>query len=103
MSIATANITTTGGNIYTSTGNTVVTWLSICNTTAGNITANVHVLSSGASANAMNTIMSNVLITAGDTYQIYTGNEKILLDNAGAIYAIANANALSSVTSYTSS
>jgi len=103
MSISTANITTTGGNIYNSTGNTVITWLSICNTTAGNITANVHVLASGASANSTNTIMSNVLITAGDTYQIYVGNEKILLDNGGAIYAIANSNALSSVTSYTSS
>ena len=102
MSITTANVTTTGGNIYSSSGNTVVTWLSLCNTTAGNITANVHVLASGDTANAMNTIISNVLITVGDTYQIYTGNEKILLDNAGAIYAIASANALSAVTSYTS-
>lgn len=102
MSINTANVTTTGGNIYTSSGNTVVTWTSLCNTTAGNITANVHVLASGASANAMNTIISNVLITVGDTYQIYTGNEKLLLDNASAIYAIASANALSAVISYTS-
>lgn len=102
MSIATANITTSGGNIYTSSGNTVITWLSICNATGGNVTANVHVLASGASANSMNTIASNVLITVGDTYQIYVGNEKLLLDNAGAIYAIANANALSAVTSYTS-
>jgi hypothetical protein len=62
----------------------------------------VHVLASGASANSMNTIISNVLITIGDTYQIYTGNEKLLLDNAGAIYAIASANSLSAVTSYTS-
>jgi hypothetical protein len=103
MSITTANITTSGGNIYTSTGNTVITWLSICNTTGGNITANVHVLTSGATANSMNTIASNVLITSGDTYQIYTGNEKLLLDNASAIYAIASANSLSAVTSYTSS
>jgi hypothetical protein len=102
MSIATANITTVGGNVYASSGNTVVTWLSICNTTSGNITANVHVLASGATANGVNTIVSNVLITAGDTYQIYTGNEKLVLDNNGAIYAIANANSLSAVTSYTS-
>lgn len=101
MSITTANITTVGGNVYTSTGNTVVTWLSICNTTGGNITANIHVLNSGGTANTLNTIASQVLITAGDTYQIYTGNEKILLDNNGAIYAIANANSLSAVTSYT--
>lgn len=103
MSIATANVTTAGGNIYTSAGNTVVTWVSLCNATAANLTANVHVLVSGASANAENTIVSNVLITAGDTLQLYTGNEKLLLDNNGAIYAVANANAISAVTSYTSS
>lgn len=102
MSIATASISTAGSNVYSSSGNTVVTWLSICNTTAGNITANVHVLVSGATANTENTIASNVLITSGDTYQIYTGNEKLLLDNNGAIYAVANANTLSAVTSYTS-
>lgn len=102
MSITTNSVTTSGGNIYTSTGSTVITWLSICNTTAGNITANIHVLNSGASANTMNTIASEVLITAGDTYQVYTGNEKLLLDNGGAIYAVANANSLSAVTSYTS-
>lgn len=102
MSITTANVTTTGGNIYTSSGNTVVTWLSLCNATAGNITANVHVLESGATANTQNKIVSEVLITVGDTYQIYTGNEKLLLDNAGAIYVIANANSISAVTSYTS-
>ncbi len=102
MSITTANVTTTGGNIYSSSGNTVVTWTSLCNTTAGNITANVHVLASGATANAMNTIISNVLITSGDTYQIYTGNEKLLLDNGGALFAIANANAVSAVISFTS-
>jgi len=102
MSITTSSVTTAGGNVYTSSGNTVITWLSICNTTAGNVTANVHVLASGATANTMNTIISNVLITAGDTLQVYMGNEKLLLDNAGAIYAVSNANSLSAVTSYTS-
>ena len=102
MSITTANVTTAGGNIYTSSGNTIITWISLCNTTAGNISANVHVLESGATANAQNKIVSEVLITIGDTYQIYTGNEKLLLDNAGAIYVVANANSISAVTSYTS-
>jgi hypothetical protein len=103
MSITSSSVTTTGGNVYTSSGNTVITWLSICNTTAGNLTANVHVLPSGASANVTNTIISNVLITGGDTLQVYMGNEKLLLDNGGAIYSIANANSLSAVISYTSS
>lgn len=102
MPTISSNVTTVGGNVYSSSGNTVITWLSICNTTAANITANVHVLPNSGSANAQNTIASNVLITAGDTYQIYAGNEKLILDNGAAVYAIANANSLSAVTSYTS-
>jgi hypothetical protein len=102
MPILQANVTTTGGNIYTSSGNTVITWVSLCNYTTGNITANLHVLQSGCSASNINMIACNVLITTGDTYQIYTGNEKLILTNAQTLYAVANANSLASTTSYTS-
>lgn len=102
MPITQTNVTTTGGNIYTSSGNTVVTWVSLCNFTTGNVTANLHVLQSGCSAANINMIACNVLITAGDTYQIYTGNEKLILNNSQALYAIANANSISATTSYTS-
>jgi hypothetical protein len=47
-------------------------------------------------------IACNVLITSGDTYQIYTGNEKLILANAQALYAIANANSMAATISYTS-
>lgn len=103
MATTSSLITTTGNTVYTSTGNTVITWLSITNYSAGNALANVHVVPGAGSANTQNTIISNVLITAGDTLQLYTGNEKLILENATFVYAVSNANtALTAVTSYTS-
>jgi hypothetical protein len=102
MPILQSNVTSTGNTLYSSNGNTVITWVSLCNYTAGNITANLHVLQSGCSASNINMIACNVLITSGDTYQIYTGNEKLILANAQALYAIANANSMAATISYTS-
>ena len=102
MPILQGSATTTGGNIYTSSGNTVITWVSLCNYTAANITANLHVLQNGCSAANINMIACNVLIQSGDTYQIYTGNEKLILATTQALYAVANANALAATVSYTS-
>jgi hypothetical protein len=103
MATTSSLITTAGDTIYTSSGNTVITWLSITNYSAGNVTANVHVVPSAGSANAQNTIISNVLITTGDSLQLYTGNEKLILENNTFVVAVCNANtALNAVTSYTS-
>jgi len=103
MSTTSSLITTAGNTVYTSSGNTVITYLSITNYSAGNALANVHVVPSAGSANAQNTIISNVLITAGDTLQLYTGNEKLILENNTFVYVVANANtALNAVTSFTS-
>lgn len=103
MATTSSLITTAGNTVYTSSGNTVITWLSLTNYSAGNATANVHVVPSAGSANTQNTIISNVLITAGDTLQLYTGNEKLILENNTFVFAVCNANtAINAVTSYTS-
>lgn len=103
MSTTSALVSNTGGNVYVSSGNTVVTWLSITNYSAGNATANVHVVPASGTANSQNVIISNVLITVSDTLQLYTGNEKLILDGSTAIYIISNSSpALNSVISYTS-
>lgn len=102
-SIAYGNVTTSAGNVYTSSGNTVITWLSLCNYSAANVTANVFVVASGNSAGNATTILSNIAITTGDTYQIYNANEKLILSNGDAIAANASANnSITVVTSYTS-
>lgn len=103
MSTTTALVTSTGGNVYTSSGSTVITWLSFTNYSASDVAANVHVLASGDTANTQNQILANAVITAGDTLQLYAGNEKLILDNNSTVYAIANVDTrLNAITSYTS-
>lgn len=104
MSIVTANVTnSTASNVYVSSGNTAVTYLSLTNITAGNVLANVYVVPSGGTAGNTNVTLLQIEISALDTYQLYAGNEKLLLDNGDSIQA--NSNAASSITtvcSYTS-
>lgn len=102
MSIAIGNVTSTVGNMYVSTGATAVTWMSLTNYSAGNITANVYVVPNGDTAGNLNLVLANIEIAVNDTYQIYNAGEKLLLDNGDSIQANANAdNAVNTVTSYT--
>jgi hypothetical protein len=103
MTIATANVTTVAGNVYASGGNTVVTFLSLCNYSLSNVQANVWVVPAGGSAGNLTAAISNLEIPAGDTYQFYVGNEKLILGNNDAIVANAGANnSITVITSYTS-
>jgi hypothetical protein len=102
MSTTSALLTTSVANVYASSGNTAVTWLSINNYSVSNVTANVHVVPSGGTANVQNQILTNLEIAAGDTYQLYSAGEKLLLENDTAVQAVANVNtALNIVVSYT--
>lgn len=102
MPIALGNITTAATNAYVSTGNTAVTFLSITNYSAGNITANVFVVPSGDTAGNLNIILNQIEIATLDTYQLYSGGEKLLLSNGDSVQANANANnSITTVTSYT--
>ena len=103
MTIATGNVTIAAANVYVSNGNTAITWLSITNYTAGNVTANVWLVPSGGSVSNLNAILSSIEIAANDTYQLYSAGEKILLSNGDAVQANANVdNAVNTVTSFTS-
>lgn len=102
MSTTSALVTTSVANVYASSGNTAVTWLSINNYSSGNVTANVHVVPTGGTANTQNQILTNLEIAASDTYQLYAAGEKLLLENNTAVQAVANTNAaLNIVVSYT--
>lgn len=102
MTISTSLIGNTTANIYASSGNSAVTWLSINSYGTGNVTANVYVVPSGGSAGAQNQILTNLVITEGDTYQVYSGGEKLLLSNNDSIRAVANTGGvLNAVVSYT--
>lgn len=103
MTIQVANVTNLGNTVYTSVGNTAITFLSICNyDAASGVTANVFVVPSGNSASTDNQILANLAVSAEDTYQLYAGGEKLLLGNGDFISIQANANTVTAVTSYTS-
>jgi len=101
MPIATGNVTSAATAVYTSSGNTAVTFLSICNYSAGNVTANVFVVPNGGSAGNLTAVLTSLEIAANDTYQFYAGNEKLVLGNGDSVQANANVdNAVTTVTSY---
>lgn len=103
MTIATANVTTVAANVYASSGNTVVTFLSLCNYSASNVQANIWVVPAGGSAGNLNAVIANITLTPEDTYQFYVGNEKLILGNNDAIQVNASANSsIATITSYTS-
>lgn len=103
MSIQTANVTTTVANVYVSSGETAVTFLSLTNYSASNVTANVYVVPSGDTAGNLNVAVANIQITTEDTYQFYAGNEKLVLTTGDSIQVNAGAdNSIAAVVSYTS-
>jgi hypothetical protein len=106
MATTSVLLTTSAANVYAngSTSEVAITWLSITNYSASsNATANVHVVPSGGSANVQNQIFANLEFAPGDSYQIYVGNEKLILSNNESVQALANANTiLNAVVSYTS-
>lgn len=102
MPISTASVSTTTSAVYTSSSNTAITFCSICNYGAGNITANVYVVPNGGSVSNTNIILKSLEITAADTYQLYAGGEKLLLSTGDTLQVDVSANSSASVvTSYT--
>ena len=103
MSIQTSNVTTTIANVFVSSGDTAVTFLSLANYSASNVSANVYVVPSGDTAGNLNVSIANISIPAEDTYQFYAANEKLILDNDDSIQINAGAdNSVAVVVSYTS-
>lgn len=103
MSLTTANVTTSTANAYVSSGDTAVTFLSLANYSASNVTANVYVVPSGNAVGNLNIVVANLLITTKDTYQFYAGNEKLILATGDSIQVNAGANnSIAAVVSYTS-
>lgn len=100
MSITTSAVSSSTANVYVSASSTAITWLTLTNSSGSNVLANVHVVPAGSSANANNIILANILITGGDTYQLYQAGEKLLLDTNDTVQANCSAS-LASVVSYT--
>jgi hypothetical protein len=111
MAIQTSNVANIATTVYTSSGNSVVTFLSLTNYAANTVAANVHVVpnngGSVGTANVQNLAIVSLDITSngtstGDTYQFYVGNEKLVLANNDTIQVVANVdNSINAIVSYT--
>ena len=102
MTIATYAVTTATGNAYTSSGNTAITSLTLCNWGASNVIVNLYVVPSGGSPGTTNQMYDALPLTTGDTYQIYQAAEKLLLGPNDMIQINASANSVTAITSFTS-
>lgn len=111
MAISVGNVTTSPTAVYTSSGNTVVTFLSLTNYSANTVAANIYIVpnnggSVGTAGNDNIAIVSLDIVSngtsTGDTYQFYVGNEKLILSNNDTIQVVANTNnSITSIVSYT--
>ena len=107
MTIQVTNVTTAGNVVYASTGNTAVTFLSLCNYGATDVETNLYVVPSGDTPANTNIVLTQLILTAsgngtGDTYQLYVGGEKLIFGNGDSVQVTANANTVTAVVSYTS-
>lgn len=88
MSITNTLINTAPQPIYTSVGTNAVVVSYFCNTSTNPVLFSVHVVPNGNAAVKENLIYSNVNITSEDTYVM--DNEKLILSDGDAIYAVAS-------------
>ena len=103
MSISTQQVGNTATTVYTSSGNSAITYMTFTNYTASAVAVDINVVPSGDSVGNVNLIADSLEIAANDTYQIYASGEKLLLENGDLVSATANtASAIGCVVSYTS-
>ena len=90
--VAGSQLTGSAATYYTAPANTkaVITNMTLLNTTAGAVTATVHVISTGATETASNMIVSARVIAAGETYNCPEAVGKVMLAT-GTIRALAGA------------
>jgi len=102
MSIQTANVGITDTTTFTSVGGqSAVTLMSLCNYGAVSQTVSVYIVTATNSASDANIFVKEIEIAPADTFIIYQGGEKIILDEDDSIVAIASAaNAVTAITSY---
>jgi hypothetical protein len=102
MAITNSTVTdSTAAAVYSSTGNTAVTTVYLCNKTPTSCIVNLFVVSSGFQANGENIIYSNLVIAGDDTYIMEA--ERLLFTSGDSLAANTNiANSVVATTSFTS-
>lgn len=88
MAISNTQLSTTNTTVYTSTGETLVACLFLCNTHTSDVNVSVHVVPSGQSVSDTRMILKQYTIPAGDTLTFEW--EKLILDNGDFISGVAD-------------
>jgi hypothetical protein len=103
MAVSVAQLTSTPQSLFTSLTTSAITFLSFCNNDSGPVTINMYVVPAGETVGPTCLLYSNLTIPPYDTYQIYVGNEKLILGPADSIYCDATVDlVVNTVLSYTS-
>lgn len=103
MATAASYVYSTTQSIFTSTVTSAVTFLSFCNNSSVPVTINMYVVPAGSTLGGECLVYSLLQIPPYDTYQIYVGNEKLILAPGDAIYVDADADSVvNAVISYAS-
>jgi len=90
MTIAVTAVTNSLTTVYTSTNNTAITYLNLTNSSGGAITVDIHIIPNGGTAGTTNLVAKTLSISATDSYQLYSGGEKLLFENGDFIQVVAS-------------
>lgn len=88
MAVTNANVAASAGNIYTSSGNTVISTMHFCNVDSADRTLDLYIVPSGQAIDATRQVYKTLTIPAADTYTIT--NERFVLGNGDAVAATAS-------------
>lgn len=103
MAIETTAVGNTATPVYTSSGNSAITFASFTNYSGSSATISVYVVPSGDTAGNGNIVIKDYTINAADTHQLYASGEKLLLENGDTLVATGSATTtFTAVVSYTS-
>jgi len=103
MTVSVEVLTAAPVELFTATSDSAVTFLSFCNKSVGTVDINMYVVPAGHPVDQDCMVYSSLSIPPKDTYQIYVGNEKLVLSVGDSIYANATVNSVvNTVLSYTS-
>ena len=96
MAITSKAITTSGVNIFPPSspvldaGEYAVTTMIFCNVSGASATLTLHLVETGSSPDAVNTVMQTLVLPAGETFTF--DSERFILADTDAVHAIASAN-----------
>jgi len=102
MAIANTLVGSGSNTIFLSSGNTAITFMSLCNTLSDSVTVSVYIVPAGQTPLPQHLIVTDLLIASKDTYMFYHAAEKIILSDGDYVYVASSDNdAIAAFVSYT--